>query len=102
MTGNLPLNIKLAWSLFCTALQWGAVQNTPCQGGNETFQGPLTSPPEILEDHCGVIQYRCLFNSGAGGKIYPAQWSSNSHWLTRVQLNDPLTVSCGVTLESKE
>lgn len=55
MTGNLPLNIKFTHSLFCTMLQRGTVQNTPLQGGNETFQGPLTSPPEMLEDHCNVI-----------------------------------------------
>lgn len=48
MTDNLPLNITLTHSLFCTACQWGTVQNTPYQGENETFQGPLTSPPEIL------------------------------------------------------
>ena len=87
--------------LFCFAQpsKWVAVvQSTPCQGGNETFQGLLTTPAEMWGDHCSVIQCRYLFNSGAEGQIYHAQWSSNSRWLTREWLNDPLTVAYGVTL----
>jgi hypothetical protein len=46
---NLPV--------FCFAhnFKWVAIQSAPCQEGNETFQGLLTTPPEIPEDHCHVI-----------------------------------------------
>lgn len=43
--------------VFCVSQNstWEAIQSTPCQEGNETFQGLLTTPPEIPEDHCHVI-----------------------------------------------
>lgn len=45
---------KLLVFCFLQNSTWVAIQSTPRQEGNETFQGLLTTPPEIPEDHCHV------------------------------------------------
>lgn len=49
------LSVKLSCIQFQQPAKWVAVQNTPCQEGNETFQGSLTTLAAIWEDHCSVI-----------------------------------------------
>lgn len=67
-----------------------------CQGGNETFQGLLTSPPEIGEDHAGLFSvdvYLTLVQEGKFTMLSGPQTLSGLR-----ELNDPLTADDGITL----